>query len=89
MGGPSSANAQPVEESAEPTIESAYEVAQRLFRGIESIHGFGLANAAFKDHTGKRLADLFQETYGDRALKRAQQFCSFINVAISRLKGAD
>jgi hypothetical protein len=64
-------------------------VARRLFRGIEAIHGVGLANAAFKGHTGRRLAYLFQDTYGDRALKRAQQFRSFLDVAISKLEEVD
>lgn len=89
LEGRSSANAQPVETGPEETIESAYQVARRLFQGIESIHGLGLANAAFKGYTGGRLADLFRETYGDRALRRGQQFRSFIDVAISKLEEVD
>jgi hypothetical protein len=83
-----SANAQAADEWGE-VVESSYQVARRLFRGIEAIHGLGLANTAFKGHTGRRLADIFREAYGERALKRAQQFRSFLDVAISSLREVD
>ena len=72
-----------------PEVDQPFEVARRLFQGIEAIHGSGLMNALFVGRTGRRLADLFEQTYGERAIDRAEQFRAFLDLALEELEAGE
>lgn len=67
-------------------LETANDIARRLFKGIDTIHGLGVMNTLIADRTAKRLASLFRESYGDRAAERAAQYRSFLDRAVIELQ---
>jgi hypothetical protein len=68
---------------------SPENIAKRLFKAFEKAYearGLGIADFFAGDRTGERLAVVFDDVYGERALERAQMFRSWIEQAISALE---
>jgi hypothetical protein len=71
-----------------PTPEA---VAKRLFSAFEKAYearGLGIADFFAGDRTGERLARVLVDVYGDKALKKAEQFCEWLDRAVQALENA-
>lgn len=81
----------PAEEpDAGPLPPTDLEVARHLFAGIEKVYearGLGVWDALTGDHTGKRLAGVLADSYGEDALERAEQFRAWCDEAVRELGG--
>jgi ParB-like chromosome segregation protein Spo0J len=73
-----------------PPLGSAPEaVAKRLFRAFDKAYearGLGIADFFAGDRTGERLAGVLVDVYGERALKKTEQFRGWLDSAAKALR---
>jgi hypothetical protein len=73
-----------------PALGAAPEaVAKKLFRAFEKVYearGLGVADFFVGDRTGERLAAVFDDVYGERALEKTEQFLGWLDSAAKALR---